>query len=319
MEELGERLTRSREATMFGAALTHGEPGPNGSAAIGERDRRASDRFDMNPAAGTLEYMGTRMRCDVIDLSLTGCHLKTREDFRAGSLAHVKLTVPIDGMVLRIWGITQWVKPERMLGIHFIHPTGRSKNQLAGLLTCLLERSASDVVRAALAAQAECMIVSLERSVDVDAGPATVLAPAEEAHEGLSRPGVASPRRPSLNDTHKVQDLSATESPAVLHLVTGDLKLGGHILDLSSSGCIVSLNHPYVGNIMVRVEVEFRVRGLQFRLPGVTAAFHDKHTVEVRFLDVSARKKEDLDQVIREMIEVDGKKSSGAEDAGEVA
>ena len=93
---------------MFGAALTHGEPGPNGSAAIGERDRRASDRFDMNPAAGTLEYMGTRMRCDVIDLSLTGCHLKTREDFRAGSLAHVKLTVPIDGMVLRIWGITQW-------------------------------------------------------------------------------------------------------------------------------------------------------------------------------------------------------------------
>jgi hypothetical protein len=70
---------------------------------------------------------------------------------------------------------------------------------------------------------------------------------------------------------------------------------------------------------MVRVEVEFRVRGLQFRLPGVTAAFHDKHTVEVRFLDVSARKKEDLDQVIREMIEVDGKKSSGAEDAGEVA
>jgi len=309
---------------MLGASLTHGEPGPKGGAPIGERDRRASDRFDMNLAAGTLEYMGTRMRCDVIDLSLTGCSLRTREDFKAGALAHVKLTVPIDGMVLSIWGITQWVRRERMLGIHFIHPTGRSKNQLAGLLTCLLERSASDVVRSALAAQAESMIVSLERSVAVEAGTATVVAPQEEArqeevHREVSRPEVASPRRPSLSDMHKVQDLSATESPAVLHLVTGDLQLGGHILELSSSGCIVRLNHPYVGSIMVRVEVEFRVRGLQFRLPGVTEAFHDKHTVEVRFLDVSTRKKEDLDQAIREMIEMDGKKSGGTEDAGEVA
>ncbi len=309
-EEVGERLTSSREVAVFGFGLTRGGPGPKGVAELSERDRRASDRLDMNLAPGTLWYMGTRIRCTVIDLSLTGCCLKVQEDFKAGALAHVKVTVPIDGMVLSIWGITQWVRRERMLGIHFIHPTGRSKNQLAGLLTCLLDRSASEVVKAALAAQAESLIISLEQTESVSGGPATVLA---QALEVAVQRGVPAPLRPRLRDTHKVQDLSAEESPAVLHLVTGDLQLGGHILDLSSSGCIVRVNHPYAGNIMVRIEVDFEIRGLHFRLPGVTEAFHDKHTVEVRFLDVSPRKKEDLDQVIREMIEIDGKKNSGCE------
>lgn len=289
---------------MFGVGLTRGGPGRRVVAELSERDRRASDRLDMNLAPGTLWYTGKRMPCKVIDLSLTGCCVKLQEDFKAGALAHVKVAVPIDGMVLSIWGITQWVRRERTLGIQFIHPTGRSKNQLAGLLTCLLDRSASDVVKAALAAQAESLIISLEHIEPVGGGPVTVQAP---AHEVEGQQGVPAPQRPSLKDTHKVQDLSAEDSRAVLHLVTGDLQLGGHILDLSSSSCIVRVNHPYAGNIMVRVEVDFEIRGLHFRLPGVTEAFHDKHTVEVRFLDVSPRKKGDLDQVIREMIEVDGK------------
>ncbi len=308
--EVGEHLTPSRWVIMFGTALTRRVPGPKDGAEIRERDRRASDRLELNLAPGTLEYLGIRISCAVIDLSLTGCCLKAREDFKAGALAHVKLTVPIDGIVLSIWGITQWVRRERTLGIQFIHPTGQSKNQLAGLLTCLLDRSASEVVRAALAAQAESMIVSLEQDVPVAAEPSTVV---NEVQQKVSEVGVPSTRRPGPRDVHKVQDLRAEESPAVLHLVTGDLQLGGHVLDLSLSGCIVRLNHPYAGNIMVRVEVDFQVRGLHFRLPGVTEAFHDKRTVEVRFLDVSTRKKEDLDQAIREMIAIDGKKSAGTE------
>lgn len=59
---------------------------------------------------------------------------------------------------------------------------------------------------------------------------------------------------------------------------------------------------------MVRVELDFQVKGLPFRLPGVTEAFHDDLTIEVRFLDVSPRKKEDLDQVIRELLEEADKK-----------
>ncbi len=301
---------------MFGTALAHCVPGPKGGAELSERDRRASDRLELDLAPGTLEYRGTRMLCAVIDLSLTGCCLKTREDFKAGALAHVKLTVPIDGIVLSIWGITQWVRRERTVGIQFIHPTGRSKNQLAGLLTCLLDRSASEVVRAALAAQAESMIVSLEQFELVADGPSTAMAPVQQIG---SEVGVPPTGRPGLSDSHKVPDRRAEESPAVLHLVTGDLQLEGHVLDLSLAGCIVRLNHPYAGNIMVRVEVDFEVRGLHFRLPGVTEAFQDKHTVEVRFLDVSTRKKEDLEQVIRETIEIDGKKNSGTEALSETS
>ncbi len=297
---------------MFGASLTHAAPVPTGGAVKRGRERRASDRLDMNLTPGTLEYLGTRMSCELIDLSLTGCCLKTGEDFKAGALAQVKVTVPIDGMVLSIGGTTEWVKGARTLGIRFIHPTGGSKNQLAGLLTCLLDRSASEVVRAEIAAEAESLTISLDSPLPGAAGSAPALTPANQA---AHQTRVLSTRRSPLTDVHTVQDLDAKDSPAVLHLVAGEMQFGGNILDLSSTGCVVKLIQPYPGSIRVRVEVDFQVRGLHFRIPGVTEAFHDKHTVEVRFLDISARKKEDLDQVIQEMIaeliEIDGEQSSG--------
>jgi hypothetical protein len=283
---------------------------------VGGRERRAADRLDMNLAPGTLEYLGARMSCNLVNLSLTGCCVKTGEDFKAGALAQVKVTVPIDGMVLSIGGVTEWVKGTRTLGIHFIHPTGGSKNQLAGLLTCLLDRSSSEVVRAAIAADAESLTISLDGALPCAAGSATALTVANDAPQAAVIPT----RIPLLTDMHTVQDPGEKESPAVLHLVAGEMQLGGHILGLSSSGCIVWVHHPYPGNIRVRVEVDFQVRGLHFRMPGVTEAFHDKHTVEIRFINVSPRKKEGLDQVVqemfeREMIEVEGKQSSAAEDA----
>jgi hypothetical protein len=294
---------------MATAEMIDGGRPPDAGVKSSGRDRRAADRFDMNRAPGTLSNSGLRMTCEVIDLSLTGCCVETREIFKPGALAQVKLMVPIQGIILSIWGVTQWVRRDHLVGIQFIHPTGRSKNQLAGLLTCLLDKSASEVVKAALAAHAESMIVSLEHpplAVPQAAQPEVPVS-VEEEFQQLNPPLPRRPR-PTLMDAHKIQDLDLENAPAVLRLVAADIQFGGHVLDLSSNGCIVRLLHPYRGSIMVRVEVDFQVKGLPFRLPGVTEAFHDDLTIEVRFLDVSPRKKEDLDQVIRELLEEADKK-----------
>jgi len=55
--------------------------------------------------------------------------------------------------------------------------------------------------------------------------------------------------------------------------------------------------------IYTRVETEFRLQGLPFRLSGVVQALHDqqKQVVGIRFLDMSVRKREQVEQLIKEM------------------
>jgi len=43
---------------------------------------------------------------------------------------------------------------------------------------------------------------------------------------------------------------------------------------------------------------------MPFRLGGVTQAIHDRHTVGIRFLDMSSRKREQLELLIEEIEEL---------------
>jgi hypothetical protein len=51
------------------------------------------------------------------------------------------------------------------------------------------------------------------------------------------------------------------------------------------------------------VETEFKVDGLPFRLAGVVQSVHDRFTVGIRFLDMSARKRDQLVHLIEEIAE----------------
>jgi hypothetical protein len=53
--------------------------------------------------------------------------------------------------------------------------------------------------------------------------------------------------------------------------------------------------------IYTRVETEFLLKGLPFRLGGVVQAIHDRYTVGVRFLDLSERKREQVGDLIEEI------------------
>ena len=53
----------------------------------------------------------------------------------------------------------------------------------------------------------------------------------------------------------------------------------GRILDLSLSGCRIRTDERFPVGIYTRVETEFRLEGLPFRLGGVVQAIHDRQTV----------------------------------------
>ena len=75
----------------------------------------------------------------------------------------------------------------------------------------------------------------------------------------------------------------------------------GRILNLSLSGCRLRTHERFNVGIYVRLEAEFYLHGLPFRLAGVSQAILDKHTIGVRFLDMSERKRGHLTDLIKEI------------------
>jgi c-di-GMP-binding flagellar brake protein YcgR len=88
---------------------------------------------------------------------------------------------------------------------------------------------------------------------------------------------------------------------ATIFLVKIGSTLRGRIVDLSLSGCRIRTDDRFPVGIYTRVEVEFRLEGLPFRLGGVIQAIHDRNTVGIRFLDLSERKREQVLGLIGEI------------------
>ena len=247
-------------------------------------------------------HKGVIIPCEMMDVSLSGCRVHTLAPFTAGALESVKVTLAIHGMVLNIWGITQWTTWERMIGIRFLHPTGRTRNQLAGLLTCLLDESAAEVVKKAVAASAQEVgspIIVLERPLEPEV---EIEAAVGEEEFQAPAPLPAAPKRPELKSEFKVLSLEDGESPAVLHLVAEGSTLRGNVLDVSQDGCLVRLAGSMSVRLGAQVEADFHLRGLPFRLPGSVREVREQRIVEIRFTEMSRRKRDDLALVILELI-----------------
>jgi len=287
------------------------------AASQGEgRDRRVADRFDLNEAVGSLVYKGARIPCTMIDISLTGCCVRTPELFAAGALETVKVVFPIYEMILSIWGVTQWVRGERLLGIQFRHPTPQSKNQLAALLTCLIDGSAAEVIKKAMAeivaVPGENPILQLERPPaspsahedEPELEPEAETEHVEVIHE-FAAPQIQPllpPHRPALISAEQVLIMEAGDSPASLTMPGDDSVFGGDIVDLSLTGCLMRLSRLREVRLKAQAEVSFQVQGLPFRLACVTREMHDKRTLEIKFNQMSRRSRDDLDQIITELI-----------------
>jgi c-di-GMP-binding flagellar brake protein YcgR len=93
------------------------------------------------------------------------------------------------------------------------------------------------------------------------------------------------------------------DDSAQILLINVRSALHGRIVNLSLGGCRIRTHERFPVGIYTRVETEFNVQGLPFRIGGVTQAIYDRNTVGIRFLDVSDRKREQLQQLIEEIEE----------------
>jgi hypothetical protein len=105
----------------------------------------------------------------------------------------------------------------------------------------------------------------------------------------------------SAQSDRRSQPRYAVDEAATLHFIDVGAQISGRILDLSMSGCRIRTDQRFPVGIYRRVETEFNLDGLPFRLGGVVQSIHDKFTVGIRFLDVSPRKRDQLAALMDEI------------------
>lgn len=110
------------------------------------------------------------------------------------------------------------------------------------------------------------------------------------------------PANPPPPERRSHNRLTVDDSSTIILVKIGS-RLTGRIVDISIGGCRIRCQERFPVGIYTRVETEFRIEGLPFRLGGVVQAIHDHQTVGIRFLDTSSRKREQLEQLIEEINE----------------
>jgi c-di-GMP-binding flagellar brake protein YcgR len=295
--------------------------------ATSQQNRRAAPRQVVDEDARLLLLeLGCTISCRLIDISLSGCRLRTKERFTAGSMVCVEVAFKIRGLAFRFSGTTQWTDGRHLVGIRF---TGISARRREDLVEALCEVEAENAAKVqllqpptpeppqqtpippqAITAQ------QIAKKLDPEGGrgPQRRVLVAGEGGGGFNprikqaesqralAPELAGPSQAKLaRGERRVQAREEVDTTAVIHLISIASRLRGRILDLSAGGCRIRADERFPVGIYTRVETEFHLEGLPFRLGGVVQAIHDRRTVGIRFLDMSSRKREQVTQLIEEI------------------
>ena len=297
--------------------------------AAGQQNLRAVPRFEFDAEADLLLVAhGATLSCHVVDLSLSGCRLRTRERLPAGTKLRVEVTFKVRGLAFRFCGITQWTDGRSLVGIRFVDLSARRKEEF---LEAISEVEAEDAAKRAAEREAAEEEAATTRVAEEQASqppvcdseelpaqlPATNPAPASATPERALPEPRTLPGRPRFDERERPEPRSAgpslvrlsrrerraqwregVDTSASIFLINAATRLNGRILDLSPGGCRIQTDENFPVGIFTRIEAEFRLEGMPFRLGGVIQAIHDRHHVGIRFLDMSSRKREQLELLI---------------------
>jgi hypothetical protein len=289
--------------------------------AAGYLNRRATPRLAVEgPASLLLLKHGSSVPCRVIDLSLGGCRIETDRPFVVGLQARVEVSFTVHGLVFRFTGTTQWADGRHQAGIHFVDMTSRRRDELVEVLHEVEEENAARAAKQAAERQAaleQAAAGSAEADTEAQAKPtaegsgcdgrpmrpeAVPDTPGDfkEARTPSSEERAAKPAKRE----RRAQARQEVDTSAVIYLVNVRSRLHGRIHDLSLGGCRIRTDERFPVGIYTRVETEFRIEGLPFRLGGVIQAVHERQQVGIRFLDLSDRKRAQVEQLIEEIREM---------------
>jgi hypothetical protein len=301
-----------------------------GSPARQQVERRRQLRYTVDEEASLLLVNhGSTVSGRILDLCLEGCRIRTGERFLAGILVRVEVIFKVLGVAFRILGVTQWTDQRYVTGIRFVDMTSHRQAALAELLGEIEARDAARGAKEVSADRPQAPTPSASAPVRPEAVPPGFLPPKPVASKTVPEPVPAdgaqkkrpdsagktdSPVRtaetPAAKRALRAQFRHPVDTGATITLINLGSVVHGRILDLSLGGCCIGTDDRFPVGIFRRVETEFRLEGLPFRLGGVTQTMYDKWTVGIRFLDMSQRKREQLTQLIEEIEELQGREES---------
>jgi hypothetical protein len=286
-----------------------------------------------------------RLKCRVAELSLSGCRISTRERMPPGSHLRVEVSFKIRGIAFRFGGVTEWANGASSIGIQFVGMIPRRMDELMEVLRELQaeidakaekeaaktsaeqERAAADVKSVTnqpeapaqgagpVAAPPEVELKKPEPWPVFDPDPVKPISesillagPLAADSQPLPPPALKEAAKPPAirgKRERRTQSRHEVDTSAVILLINVGAQLAGRIIDLSAGGCRIRTDERFPVGIYTRVETEFRLEGLPFRLGGVIQAIQDRERllVGIRFLDMSARKREQVEQLMQEIEE----------------
>jgi PilZ domain-containing protein len=300
------------------------------------RENRAHPRFSVDEDSVLLLVAhGMPIKACIVDLSLEGCRVRTMNQIKVSVRQPVEIAFKVNGVAFRFSGAVQWSDGHHLLGIHFANTIPRRKIELAEVIEEMAAAAAAraQAVDQLVAEQAapkptppkipkviearrvepvvakanEPKIVAQANQPQISAEaskPQIVKAsgpPAKPAETEIPAEIEQLVRRPSIPRDRRRQIRHEVDTLATIFLINVGSALQGHILDLSLSGCRIRTDERFPVGIYTRVEIEFHLQGLPFRLGGVIQAIHNRNMVGVRFLDLSERKQQQVLDLIEEM------------------
>jgi len=273
---------------------------------------------------------GGWVQCRIVELSVTGCRINTRERLQVSSEHRVEAAFKVRGVSFRFIGMAEWTDGRNKVGIRFVDMPARRRDALAEVLceveaenTAKLEKLAAEdrgaVERgteergAEKSAREQAELKAVEKPRQVNQTHAVAEKNGPEPQQSAPEPAV----RPAAEAAwtgrreRRQQSRHEVDTSAVILLINVGARMQGRIVDLSMSGCRIRTEEKFPVGIYTRVETEFRLEGLPFRLGGVIQAVHnlDRYSVGIRFLDVSARKRAQVEQLIEEIEEMRARKA----------
>jgi len=130
-----ESRTELPEATRGAAPLSVAEDARPASHAPAGRERRQQSRHEVSSSATILlDNDGSKLRGCILDLSVTGCRIRTDERFPAGIYTRVETEFQLEGLPLRLGGVIQSIYDRNTAGIRFLDLSDREREQVMGLI-----------------------------------------------------------------------------------------------------------------------------------------------------------------------------------------
>lgn len=247
----------------------------------------------------------------IVDLSQEGCRVRSKERLAFRSGWPVEVSFKVSGVVFEFSGVLQWADSGSLMGVHFVNVNPRRVVELAQVI-CEMEageKPRTETESRVVVDQAGAERTDQQRGIESagqggncggGTGEEHPMAQPAKAAAGAEPPAAhaAVPRYRRGSARHDV------DTSASILLVNVGSTLRGRILDLSLGGCRIRTDERFPVGIYTRVETEFRLEGLPFRLGGVIQAIHDRNTVGIRFLDLSERKRQQVLDLIGEIEEL---------------